>query len=72
MSTRNGNDWTAKFAPIAAALAELPVDSAYLDGEVVALGPRGQSDFQALQNSFSAGREAPQYYFIFDLHARKI
>jgi bifunctional non-homologous end joining protein LigD len=67
LHTRNGNDWTKKFTRIAKALAELPVDSAYLDGEVVVLGEEGASDFQALQNSFAAGAEAPLYYFVFDL-----
>ena len=32
--TRSGLDWTARFRPIAGALAALPVKSAYLDGEV--------------------------------------
>jgi len=30
--TRSGNDWTAAFAPIAAAVAALPVRDAALDG----------------------------------------
>ena len=38
MLTRKGLDWTAKFAPIAKALAKLPARTAYLDGEIVALG----------------------------------
>ena len=67
ITTRNGNDWTAKFGATAAALARLDVDSAYLDGEIVALGPTGQSDFQALQNSFEKHPDTPLYYFIFDL-----
>jgi bifunctional non-homologous end joining protein LigD len=37
--TRTGLDWTARFRPIAAALASLPVKTAYLDGEVAVLGP---------------------------------
>ena len=35
--TRAGNDWTAKWPDIAQAAAQLPADSAWLDGEVVAL-----------------------------------
>jgi bifunctional non-homologous end joining protein LigD len=34
MLTRHGNDWTARFRPIAAILAELPVKTAYVDGEI--------------------------------------
>jgi bifunctional non-homologous end joining protein LigD len=32
--TRTGLDWTTKYPAIAEALAELPADSAYLDGEL--------------------------------------
>jgi bifunctional non-homologous end joining protein LigD len=32
MLTRHGNDWTPRFRPIAAILADLPVKAAYLDG----------------------------------------
>jgi bifunctional non-homologous end joining protein LigD len=32
--TRTGLDWTAKFRPIATALASLPAKSAYLEGEI--------------------------------------
>ena len=65
--TRSGKDWTLKFAPIAKALAGLAVDSAYLDGEIVVLGDKGQSDFQALQNSLSTGAAALLIYYVFDL-----
>src|SRR6185295_16402147 len=65
--TRNGNDWTTKFRSIAEALGDLPVESAYLDGEIVVLGEKGQSDFQALQNALHARENAPLVYFVFDL-----
>ena len=64
--TRNGNDWTAKLGGIAAALAALPIESAWLDGEIVVLGESGASDFGALQNAFDTGGEAIRY-FVFDL-----
>ena len=32
--TRTGLDWTHKYRPIAAALSKLPVQQAYLDGEL--------------------------------------
>jgi bifunctional non-homologous end joining protein LigD len=34
--TRTGLNWTDKYPPIAAALARLPVDAGYLDGECAA------------------------------------
>ena len=52
---------------IAKALAGVAVDSAYLDGEVVVLGAKGQSDFQALQNSLSEGVTGRLIYYVFDL-----
>src|SRR6185295_9293133 len=52
--TRNGKDWTARFPAVARAAAALPVDSALLDGEVVALDEDGRTSFQALQNALRA------------------
>jgi len=49
--TRRHQDWTHKYRPIAAAALQLPVESAVLDGELVALLPSGVSSFQALQNA---------------------
>jgi bifunctional non-homologous end joining protein LigD len=51
MFTRRGNDWTARFRPIAGVLAGLPVKSAYLDGEIAILTAEGVSDFGALQEA---------------------
>jgi bifunctional non-homologous end joining protein LigD len=68
--TRNAKDWTAKFPVVAAAVAKLPVASALLDGEVVALAADGRSSFQALQNALrpEAGAERTALvYFVFDL-----
>jgi bifunctional non-homologous end joining protein LigD len=64
--TRNGNDWTAKLRPIAKEIAALGLGSAWLDGEIVVLGPSGASDFGALQNAFEGGG-AEILYFVFDL-----
>jgi hypothetical protein len=44
--TRTGLDWTARFRPIATALASLPVKTAYLDGAV--LGPDSVTSFATL------------------------
>jgi bifunctional non-homologous end joining protein LigD len=65
--TRNQLDWTHRFAAIAAAAAELPVQSAILDGEVVALDENGVSNFQALQNSLKGIESRPLVYYDFDL-----
>ncbi|HET6880498.1 MAG TPA: DNA ligase D [Pirellulales bacterium] len=65
--TRGDQDWTSKMTTIAAAAAELPAESAILDGEVVALLPNGLSSFQALQNAFQANRQRELVYFAFDL-----
>ncbi|MCZ2496494.1 DNA ligase D [Xylophilus sp. Kf1] len=49
--TRNGNDWTDRLAPVAAAVAGLGLTSAWLDGEIVVLDDAGVPDFNRLQNA---------------------
>ncbi len=49
--TRGGYDWTDRFPPIAAAAAQLGVQSAILDGEAVVLDDEGRSDFGMLQRA---------------------
>ena len=54
--TRSGLDWTAKFGiALAAAFADLPVDEAIVDGEVVAESTSGVPDFSALQDALATG-----------------
>ncbi|HVT90580.1 MAG TPA: DNA ligase D [Tepidisphaeraceae bacterium] len=65
--TRNGNDWTSKFSVIASRLEKLKVDSALLDGEVVALDEKGHSDFQALQAMLKDKEKVRLRYYVFDL-----
>lgn len=67
MCTRRGNDWSAKLRQIADELAKTKIKQAIFDGEVVAMGEDGISDFQALQQAF--GREPGKglMYFIFDV-----
>jgi bifunctional non-homologous end joining protein LigD len=68
LKSRNENDWTAKFASIARAVAELDVHAAYLDGEVAVVRPDGTTSFQALQNLAGGGAlEGALVYFVFDL-----
>ncbi len=64
--TRNGHDWTDRFAAVAAAAARMPVASAFLDGEVVVLNDDGVPDFGALQAAMSGGA-ANFTYFVFDV-----
>jgi ATP-dependent DNA ligase len=40
--TRTGLDWTHKYAPIVGALSLLPVQQAYLDGELRGVRPMGK------------------------------
>ena len=48
--SRNGNDLTQRFAPVAKELAKaLRTPDAVLDGEVVALDDRGRASFSAMQ-----------------------
>src|SRR3954468_14823422 len=49
--TRNGNDWSAAFPDIAAAVEKLGVDEALIDGEAAIVLPDGRTSFQALQNT---------------------
>jgi bifunctional non-homologous end joining protein LigD len=66
MFSRAGKDWTADFPTVVAALARLPVETAWLDGEVVVLDAQGRSSFQALQNAIDTG--SPNLtYLAFDL-----
>jgi bifunctional non-homologous end joining protein LigD len=67
LRTRHGHDWTESFPWIAKALARLKVDSAILDGEVVALDARGRSDFQLLQASMKSMEDFDPVYYAFDL-----
>ena len=65
--TRNGLDWTQKFPALAHALAALPVDSALIDGELVALAADGTTSFGELQDRIARGDTSGLVYFAFDL-----
>jgi bifunctional non-homologous end joining protein LigD len=65
--TRNGLDWTKRFAGIAAAVRALPADTLLADGEVVALREDGVSSFAMLQNALSEGRTDGLVLYLFDL-----
>jgi bifunctional non-homologous end joining protein LigD len=65
--TRKGLDWTRRMPAVSEAVAQLPAKNATLDGEVVVLGPDGNSSFADLQASFQEGAKHPLTYFVFDL-----
>jgi bifunctional non-homologous end joining protein LigD len=67
LRSRNGNDWTAKFPTIAAALRDLPVKNGLLDGEVVHEQPNGITSFSLLAIDLSEGRTEHLVYYVFDL-----
>ena len=64
--SRNNKNLTLAYPGVAAAASRLTVDSAVLDGEVVAVDNAGKPSFQALQNrgSFPTHKIA---YYAFDL-----
>jgi bifunctional non-homologous end joining protein LigD len=65
--TRGGHDWTDRMGGLRQALAGLPVETAWLDGEVVVLNSGGLPDFNALQNAFARSSTANLTFFVFDL-----
>lgn len=65
--TRNGNDWTHRMPQLVKALAKLPLQSGWLDGEIVVMDTHGTPDFQALQNAFDASVAKDLVYYVFDL-----
>ncbi|HEY3162637.1 MAG TPA: DNA ligase D [Vicinamibacterales bacterium] len=65
--TRNGNDWTASFPPIADAVRKLDLDDALIDGEAAVVLPDGRTSFQAMQNAGDAANRGTVVYFVFDL-----
>src|SRR3954452_12456543 len=63
--TREGHDWTERFAGIVAAAKSLP--DCIMDGEAVILDKAGHSDFAALQTALPAGHDTGVVLFAFDL-----
>jgi bifunctional non-homologous end joining protein LigD len=65
--TRNRQDWTHRFKPIALAVAVLPAETALLDGELVVEDDKGISNFSLLQSELKDGRSDRLVYYVFDL-----
>jgi len=65
--TRKNLDWTDRFRTIAAALKQLGLASAWLDGEIVVEETSGVSSFNGLQADLSTGRQDRMRYYLFDV-----
>jgi bifunctional non-homologous end joining protein LigD len=65
--TRNGNDWTSRLRALAAEIAGLGLDSAWLDGEIVVPDEAGRPSFQLLQRAFDSATTKNIVFFAFDL-----
>src|SRR5690242_14270503 len=61
--TRRGNDWTDKYPLIAEAIADLPVQNAYLDGELCGMLVDGRTAFNLIQNATAESL----IFFLFDV-----
>jgi len=66
LRSRNDNNLTATYPTIHAAALKLKAETALLDGEIVALDPKGKPSFQALQHR-SAHRNYAIVFYAFDL-----
>jgi ATP-dependent DNA ligase len=65
--TRTGLDWTAKYPSAGAALANLNVKAAYLDGELCGVDDAGLPSFAQTQAATDGAREVRLVYYGFDL-----
>jgi bifunctional non-homologous end joining protein LigD len=65
--SRRMQSWTARLPHLVEAASRLPVRSALLDGELVAVERNGITSFQALQNAFREKRSGQLVYYAFDL-----
>lgn len=76
MWTRNARSLANRFPTLARAFEDLPVDTAVLDGEIVALDEKGHSHFHLIQPRIHLSRakdiamadeQIPVYFYAFDL-----
>ena len=67
MCSRSGKDWTHKFRTLARTIAQLPIESAVFDGEVVVMDEHGITSFQTLQHRIGSPRDTDMRYCVFDL-----
>src|SRR5215472_4299386 len=64
LRSRNDNDLSVRYAPIAKALQAMP-DETVIDGEIVAMDEEGRPSFNLLQNYGSW--QTPIIYYAFDV-----
>ncbi|KIG18996.1 ATP-dependent DNA ligase [Enhygromyxa salina] len=67
LRTRGGEDWTTRLPSLAHELANPIFADSLLDGELCALGPRGETQFELLQQALVNGRDQRLVYYLFDL-----
>src|SRR5262249_14023156 len=76
MWTRNGKTLTHRVPTLAKSLADLPLETIVLDGEIVALDEKGEAHFELLQPRIhlsrakdiaAADERIPVYFYAFDL-----
>jgi bifunctional non-homologous end joining protein LigD len=60
-------EWTARLPGIARAVGRLPVTTAWLDGQVVALDEQGRSRTELLDKALAVDDDSGLAYFAFDL-----
>jgi ATP-dependent DNA ligase len=65
--TRTGLDWTHKYPAIAGSLSILPVQQAYIDGELCSVRPDGKTSFSLIQAASDTGNAGALVFFLFDL-----
>jgi ATP-dependent DNA ligase len=65
--TRTGLDWTSKYQGVIAALANLNVKTAYIDGELCGVDDAGLPTFAQTQAATDGGRGVRLVYYGFDL-----
>jgi ATP-dependent DNA ligase len=65
--TRTGLDWTDKYPSVIAALANLNVKTAYIDGELCGVDESGLPSFAHTQAATDGEREVRLVYYAFDL-----
>lgn len=67
--TRNGHDWSDKFAPLVARIAALDLPPCLIDGEIIARDGEGNPDFSALQAVLKRGHGAQTAEDALEFHA---
>lgn len=65
--SRNEKDFGERFPEIVEGISEVQIEEAIIDGEIVALDPKGISSFQLLQAIEIGSRRPPLFYYAFDL-----